>query len=311
VSHRADRHHRIAAELAAEDDEGLERRLAAAHPLGHGIGGRTLLTRVAGEPVFVKRVPLTGVEREPANVRSTANVFGLPAFYQYGIGSTGFGAWRELAAHETTTGWVLEGRAQCFPLLHHWRVLPAVPSGEPMPNHYDGHPAVQRRLDAIAAATASVVLFCEYVPENLDSWLTNHEDGTAYAARELTAGTAFMRDHGMVHFDAHPGNVLVAPEGLLFADLGLAVLDSFDLSAAERAFLELHRDWDTYDVQRYLTGWMRHHGRPEPPGYGPVTDVLSGFYDALVAGPKTHPYPVEQLVRADRERGRERSPSPR
>lgn len=308
---RTRQHHRIAADLAATDDEGMQRRLAAARPLGHGIGGQTLLMRVAGEPVFVKRVPLTDLERDPRHVRSTANVFDLPAYYQYGVGSTGFGAWRELAAHEVTTGWVLEGRTRVFPLLHHWRVLPAVPSGTPMPNHYDGHPAVQRRLEAIAAATASIVLFCEYVPENLDAWLRIHEDGTAYAARELTAGAAFMRANGMVHFDAHPGNVLAGPGGLLFADLGLAVLDSFDLSGQERAFLELHRDWDSYDVRRYLTRWLRHHGRPEPPGYGPVTDILDGFFDRLVAGPKTHPYPVAELVRAAREYGRERSPSPR
>ena len=311
MNHRTDRHHRIAADLTAADDEEVERRLAAARPLGHGIGGQTLLMRVAGEPVFVKRVPLTDLEREPRHVRSTANVFGLPTYYQYGVGSTGFGAWRELAAHEATTGWVLEGRTRIFPLLHHWRVLPAVPSGKPMHNHYDGHPAVQRRLEAIAAATASIVLFCEYVPENLDSWLTRHEHGTAYAARELTAGAAFMRANGMIHFDAHPGNVLVAADGLCFADLGLAVLDSFDLSAGERAFFELHRDWDSYDVRRYLAGWMRHHGRPEPPGYGPVTDVLSDFYDRLVAGPKTHPYPVAELVRAARESEPERSRSPR
>lgn len=311
MTDRAARHHRITAELAAADDADLAERLAAARPLGHGIGGQTLLLRIAGEPVFVKRVPLTDLEREPGNVRSTANLFGLPTYYQYGIGSTGFGAWRELAAHEITTGWVLDGRTHCFPLLHHWRVLPAEGSGEPMPDSYDGHPAVQRRLEAIAAATASIVLFCEYVPENLDSWLTRHEDGTAYAARELMAGAAFMREHGMVHFDAHPYNVLAAEDGFRFADLGLALLDTFDLSDEERAFLELHRDWDAYDMQRYLTGWMRRHGRPEPPGYGPVADVLSDFYDALVAGPKIRTYPVAALVRAVRESGRERSRSPR
>lgn len=44
-------------------------------------------------------MPLTDVELRPENVRSTANLFGLPTFYQYGVGSAGFGARRELAVH--------------------------------------------------------------------------------------------------------------------------------------------------------------------------------------------------------------------
>ncbi|WP_406418196.1 hypothetical protein [Streptomyces sp. NBC_01614] len=35
--------------------------------------------------------------------RSTANVLRLPAYFHHGIGSPGFGAWRELAVHTMTT----------------------------------------------------------------------------------------------------------------------------------------------------------------------------------------------------------------
>lgn len=41
--------------------------------------------------MFVKRVPLTDLERRPENVRSTANLFELPLFCHYGIGGPGFG----------------------------------------------------------------------------------------------------------------------------------------------------------------------------------------------------------------------------
>jgi hypothetical protein len=67
------------------------------------------LLEVAGTPVFVRRVPLTDLERRPENVRSTANLFALPVFCQYGLGGPGFGAWRELAVHTMTTNWVLTG----------------------------------------------------------------------------------------------------------------------------------------------------------------------------------------------------------
>ena len=75
----------------------------------------------SGVQVFVKKVPLTELERRSEHVMSTANLFGLPAFYQYPLGSAGFGAWRELAAHVMTTNWVLAGGYQGFPLLFGWR----------------------------------------------------------------------------------------------------------------------------------------------------------------------------------------------
>lgn len=79
---------------------------------------------VAGRRVFIQRIRLTDIELRPQNVRSTANLFGLPLFYQYGVGSAGFGGWRELAVHTMTTNWVLGGEYEGLPLMYHWRVLP-------------------------------------------------------------------------------------------------------------------------------------------------------------------------------------------
>ncbi|MGW1207306.1 hypothetical protein [Streptomyces cyaneofuscatus] len=68
------------------------------------MGGRSALLKVDGRPVFVKEVPLTERERLPEHTRSTANLFGIPAFCQYGVGSgSGFGAWREVGVHTMTT----------------------------------------------------------------------------------------------------------------------------------------------------------------------------------------------------------------
>ena len=60
-----------------------------------GIGGQSVLLIIHGSPIFVKKVPLTDLERQPENVMSTANLFNLPLFYQYGVGSAGFCSWRE------------------------------------------------------------------------------------------------------------------------------------------------------------------------------------------------------------------------
>lgn len=71
-------------------DRRIGEAVAAAAPLGSGMGGRAAGLDVDGTRVFVKRVPLTDLELRPGNIRSTANHFGLPVFYQYGIGSAGF-----------------------------------------------------------------------------------------------------------------------------------------------------------------------------------------------------------------------------
>ena len=107
----------VGARLSLVSDRRLEDAVGAAPGLGSGIGGRSAEMQVEGVRVFVKRVPLTDVELRPKHARSTANLFGLPLFYQYGVGSAGFGAWRELAAHIMTTGWVLGDAYAGFPLL--------------------------------------------------------------------------------------------------------------------------------------------------------------------------------------------------
>lgn len=118
------RHERVSAALTLLSDAALAGLVAArAEPGATGIGGHTATLSVAGTPVFVNQVPVTA--RDLAHPHSTANLFGLPMYCRYGVGSTGFGVWRELAAHRLTTGWVVSGRHAAFPLLHHWRVLPA------------------------------------------------------------------------------------------------------------------------------------------------------------------------------------------
>lgn len=71
--------------------------VAAADPLGSGIGGRSAELDIDGKRVFVERIPLTGTEMRLESARSTANLFGSPMFYRYGVGSAWFGAWREMA----------------------------------------------------------------------------------------------------------------------------------------------------------------------------------------------------------------------
>ncbi|MET8214986.1 protein kinase family protein [Streptomyces hirsutus] len=267
-------HGAVSTTLALCSDRTLRELVDVATPIGSGIGGKSALLEVAGTPVFVKRVPLTDLERQPDNVRSTANVFELPAFCQYGIGTIGtpgFGAWRELAVHTMTTNWVLAGEYEGFPLMYHWRVLPdSTPLPEELADveravaYWGGGPQVRRRIEALQQSSASVALFLEYIPQNLHQWLGERVDAGGEAAdracamveRYLEAGTSFMNSRGLLHFDVHFENILTDGRRLFFADYGLAVSSRFELSQEEAGFFDRHRTYDRCYSASYLVNWL-------------------------------------------------------
>ena len=135
---------------------------------------------IEGFPVFVKRIPLTGVEH--SNPLSTRNRFRLPSHYSYGVGSAGFGAFRELATHQRTTNWVLEGAIDSFPLLHHARVMARTPPpadpGFDLDDHvrqWNASRAVAGYMRARADARHEVWLVLERFPHTLAAWLPTHQ----------------------------------------------------------------------------------------------------------------------------------------
>jgi hypothetical protein len=242
-----------------------------ATPIGSGIGGKSALLEVAGTPVFVKRVPLTDLERQPDIVRSTANVFELPSFCHYGIGGPGFGAWRELAVHTMTTNWVLAGEYEGFPLMHHWRVLPdSTPLPEELADvdqavvYWGGGSKVRHRIEALQQSSASIALFLEYIPQDLHHWLAEQMDAGDEAAdracsmveQNLEAGISFMNSCGLLHFDAHFENMLTDGRRLFFADYGLAISSRFELSPEESNFFDQHQTYDRCYSAAHLVNWL-------------------------------------------------------
>ena len=234
--------------------------LASATPIRIGGWGDILSLTVEGVTVIVKKIRLT--QEEMQHPKSTRNFFDLPLYYQYGVGSAGFGAWRELAAHEMTTQWVLDGECHNFPLMYHARVLPRTPSGQPMFTeeerdamvaYWDGSEAVGRRLAAADTGTADVVVCMEQLSESLDAALSFGKKGDLkQLERELLLVTAFMKAKGFLHFDAHFHNVLTNGKHVYFADFGLAISKEFELNPEERAFIDKHRDYDRMYVASEL-----------------------------------------------------------
>jgi hypothetical protein len=322
----------IAARLAALGDDGLAALLAETPSSRANMhGNQSGLIDVEGAKVFVKKIALSDLERTAANEGSTANLFELPLFYHYGVGSAGFGAWRELQAYLKASAWALAGECPNFPLVYHWRILPrqVTPTSaerlarrKQLVDYWDSSDAIRARLEAISVATASIVLFLEHVPETLHEWLgsrrTDQQPDASLEAAILRvhdqwrATASFMNERGMLHFDLHQHNVLTDGEQLYAADFGLAMCADFDLSPDERDFFETHRLYDRCYVPWAFAGWLVP-AEAEPPVLtpalsavvdrsAPVATVFRAFLEALRES-KTMPYPATELEAASAANG--------
>jgi len=360
--------------LGLISNQHLSELIEKSEPIHSGIGGTSVLLKIDGISIFAKKIPLTDIEMSPENIMSTANIFKLPLHYQYGIGSAGFGAWRELAANVMTTDWVLRDECPNFPIMYHWRILlnstskilptsfkegyslrliyntggdslNSIKQGELglfyegnklyckvhgkekmqiikadgtniqgidsrsydriikslqgvkketllanfgnieeedraalfqftslcgyIPSKLDrfieywgGSPAIRARLEAITNASASLVLFLEYIPETLEHWIDKqfikkgniNESAIIMVENNLKEITSFIRKRGLLHFDAHFRNILTDGHRLYLADFGLATSTAFKLSEAENNFLEAHRNYDQcYTMGQLIT----------------------------------------------------------
>jgi hypothetical protein len=266
ADNRIETHTHLSSKLACFSDVMLAELLHNAEPMHSGIGGNSALLTIDDTRVFVKKIPLTDLERQPKHVMSTVNLFELPLFQQYGIGLAGsFGAWRELAAHVMTTDWVLAGDCPNFPLMYHWRVLDnsrsesmnskELEAFESAVNHLEDSAdtaAFRHRFEAIQNASAQIVLFLEYVPQTLHEWLAKQlqvggdsaEQAISAVEDNVKAATDFMRAHSFSHFDAHFKNLLADDKLVYFSDFGLALSSQFELTAAEIEFLSIHGSYD-------------------------------------------------------------------
>jgi hypothetical protein len=259
---RRARHEKLSALLTSCTDVELAALADTGRVSSVGVGGGSAMLDVDGAPVFTKRIPLT--DRELAHPRSTANLFDLPVFCQYGVVSPGFNAWRELAANLVATEAVLAGETESFPLLHHWRVLPG--RSPIAAEHADidtvvaalnGSPAVRARLEALATATCSLVLFCEYIPYPLPDWLGEDPASKADTVeQQLSRIVTFLRRRELLHMDGHFGNMRTDGKRIYLTDFGLATSPRFDLSAVEQDFVQRNATHDAAYAAMRLVNWL-------------------------------------------------------
>ncbi|RED55127.1 protein kinase domain-containing protein [Cohnella lupini] len=263
----------VSTALSLLSDEQLRERVEKAAVMGTGIGGTTALLQLEDTPVFVKIIPLTEIERLVPNVMSTRNVFELPPYCHYGIGSPAGGVWREIAAHNMTTNWVLAKQCESFPMMYHWRVLHGSKRLTPISDELSdvsrmvefwGSQTVGNRIEAINQAVDSVVLFCEYIPHNLHDWLIEQVaigEKTATSAfamvdSNLRSAVSFMNANGLFHFDVHFRNILTDGHRVYITDFGLATSSRFELSESELEFLDRNKSHDGCYVVTEFVNWL-------------------------------------------------------
>lgn len=268
---RNSQYNSISKHLEALSNKDLLTLLKQGTPLQTGYGS-TIKLEIAGTSVFVKQIPLNEIEGLPQNISKTENLFELPPYYQYGVGSGGFSVWREVAAHQLSTEWVLKGESQNFPLMYHWRILENFQEKKTFDldefnkyvAYWENSSAIGQRTKANHQASRNVVIFIEYIPETLKSWLSKEtQKGNAaldkaimMVEKNLQETSRFLINKEMLHFDAHFQNILTDGERLYFSDFGLAMRKQFALSQEELQFFETHALFDQYYVATKITNWI-------------------------------------------------------
>ncbi len=216
--------------------------------------GRNQTIDLGRSKVFVKRVPMTDLERD--NMFSTRNMYALPTYYNYGIGSAGLGVFRELVTHIKTTNWVLDGQIANFPLMYHYRIVPfsgtcADRNMDALNEHIEywgGSENIRNYVLDRANARHELVLFLEHIPHDLLSWLPENFGRLHQTLDDLRTASAFLRKHGIIHFDAHLQNVVTDGKRAYLTDFGLTLDRSFALTPEEHAFLHRHVDYDAGEL---------------------------------------------------------------
>ena len=244
---RKEKYRVISEAISNLNKDEIKNLLSEGEQLHKGIGGTGIKLAVESIPIFAKKIPLTDIES--INQFSTKNLFELPTYYQYGVGSTGFGIWRELKTHQKTTEWVLNKECENFPIMYGYAIIdednPQQMTKDNLKqyiNYWGSSTAIGNKMQALLDSKQSVVVFLEYIPYTLES----HKEklDPIIIEKDLFETIQFMESKDMIHFDGHSRNILTDGERLYFADFGLATSLDFELSPEEIDFFHKNNKYD-------------------------------------------------------------------
>jgi hypothetical protein len=259
---RQARYFTLSSEIAHLDTAQL-RSLFDATETRRGWGENHVLT-IHGSQVFVKRLPLTNLEHD--NSFSTKNLYDLPTYYNYGVGSAGFGAFRELLTHIKTTNWVLKGAIANFPTLYHYRIIPAVGEQPAVDRerlreyveYWNNNENIGRRMLDRLTIKHELVLFLEYIPYAIEPWLLDHPGKLNQVLEDIRTAITFLRNHGIIHFDANLDNIISDGKRAYLTDFGLVLDKHFTLTKEELRFFKRNTYYDYGQILGSID-FLLHH----------------------------------------------------
>ncbi|MBD2447187.1 hypothetical protein H6G76_08410 [Nostoc sp. FACHB-152] len=261
---RTNRYCQLSSQLASLDNSQLHSLFDDGDSGTSSLNSGRNYTIVLGQSkIFVKRIPVTKIEYE--NSYSTKNLYNLPTYFNYGVGSIGLNVFRELVTHIKTTNWVLEGAIASFPLMYHYRIIPfsGVREDIDLENYqsfveYWGNSATIRNyvLDR-ANANYELILFLEYIPHVLATWLQDNPNHIQKYLDELHKTITFLRTKEIIHFDAHFYNILTDGQQIYLTDFGLVLDKSFSLTKDEESFFQQNQLYDYGEILRNLGHLIR------------------------------------------------------
>jgi thiamine kinase-like enzyme len=202
--------------------------------------------------------------------------------------------------------------------------------------YWENSAAIQQRYEAIHNSSTSLVLFLEFFPKSLHSWMNDQaqpnggnpqrQHALSNMIKQVDTSVQFMKNNNFIHFDTHLENIVTDGNNIYLTDFGLSLSADFDLSPLEQAFFETHRHYDECcmhvnilhsllkpmffpdsknqndfkdTLQRILNG--NHQDIPNHISlyvkkFGAIALLMDDFFQGLIHQSKQTPYPADRLA---------------
>jgi thiamine kinase-like enzyme len=245
---RYNNYYKLNTELQYMSDEKIK------NLLGENIKKDKTVIEIEGTKIFVKKISIA--ELFIQNKLTTKNLYNLPTYYHYRIGSAGICPWRELLLHIKTTNFVLSGKIDNFPILYHYRILEDVPAGinvemiKRIKERWNNNERILKYEEDMMKSNTYIFLFLEYVGDSLYKTLEDKKMSYESFWNQSQPIINFLNQNDILHMDAHSGNYVVDDKGKLFlTDFGLSIDKDFELTNDEKLFFRNNSNFDLFTTQ--------------------------------------------------------------
>jgi hypothetical protein len=242
---RVQKYDKINTKLSYISDKEILQLIKKKEDVAKSSYGENTTIKIYNTKIFVKSIILT--ELEYNNKYNTSNLFNLPLYYNYGIGSYGINCWRELLIHIKTTNYVLSGECINFPLLYHYRIIETKLKHIKFDNfkYWNSNQNIKKYIAAKSKSKYRILLFIEWFPKVVHTWLLENKTNLNSFYEQAFKLLHFLQSNNIIHFDTHGSNIVVDSNNIIYlTDYGLVLDKSFHLSTKELQFFNKNKYYD-------------------------------------------------------------------